>query len=148
MKPKTILVVDDEFYTADILTYVLEAEGFRTLSAFNGLDGLQKLKLSTADLIILDVMMPIMDGAEMARAVSKDQSLATIPLLVTSALSEATVRGMFTHLDGFLRKPFLVETVTSKVRTLLGEGRPGNPAAGVRTGDGSQRNWDSGLKEA
>jgi DNA-binding response OmpR family regulator len=144
MKPSTILVVDDEFYTAEILTFVLESQGYRVLGAFNGRDGLEKLKLSAVDLIILDVMMPIMDGAEMARALDEDHTLATIPRLVTSALSEATVRGMFAHIDGFLRKPFLMETVTSQVRALLRARRTGDEGVGIGAREGTVRHRDSG----
>ena len=144
MKPSTILVVDDEFYTAEILTFVLESQGYRVLGAFNGRDGLEKLKLTSVDLIILDVMMPIMDGADMARALNEDHTLATIPLLVTSALSETTVRGMFTHIDGFLRKPFLMETVTTQVRTLLRSRRTGEDGVGIGAREGAERNRDSG----
>jgi len=119
MKPKTILVVDDEFYTAEILTFVLEGQGYRVLGAFNGRDALEKLKLTPVDLIILDVMMPIMNGAELARILAEDKALSSIPLLVASALSESTVREMFDRFSGFLRKPFLMETVLSQVRLLL-----------------------------
>jgi DNA-binding response OmpR family regulator len=119
MNPKTILVVDDEFYTAEILTFVLEEEGYRVLTAVNGRDGLDKLKLSPVDLVILDIMMPIMNGAEMARAMQMDQVLANVPILVTSALSENTVQAMVDRYQGFLRKPFHIQTVVSQVSTLL-----------------------------
>lgn len=148
MKTSTILVVDDEFYTAEILTFVLESQGYRVLGAFNGRDGLEKLKLTSVDLIILDVMMPIMDGAEMAKVLNQDPALATIPLLVTSALSETTVRGMFSHIDDFLRKPFLMETVTTQVETLLRSRRPGGDGVGVRDSAGAEKSRDSGLNEA
>lgn len=119
MHPKTILVVDDEFYTAEILTFVLEGEGYRVLTAVNGRDGLDKLKLSPIDLVILDIMMPIMNGAEMARAMQADPVLAGVPILVTSALSESVVKGMVGRYQGFLRKPFQIESVLAQVRAIL-----------------------------
>ena len=122
MKPKTILVVDDEFYTAEILTFVLEGHGYRVLGAFNGRDALEKLKLTPVDLIILDVMMPIMNGAELARLLAEDKALSLIPLLVASALSESTVREMFERFNGYLRKPFLMDAVIAQVRLLLEAG--------------------------
>lgn len=124
MVPKTILVVDDEFYAAEILTFVLEDEGYRVLSAFNGRDGLEKIKRTGVDLIVLDVMMPIMNGAEMARALRADSALAAIPILVTSALPEPTIQGMFGHLDGFLRKPFQLKAAITAVRRLLHDDLP------------------------
>jgi DNA-binding response OmpR family regulator len=119
MNQKTILVVDDEFYTAEILTFVLESEDYRVLGAVNGRDGLDKLKLSPVDLVILDVMMPIMNGAEMARAMEADPALAGVPILITSALSEPVVKSMFSRYQGFLRKPFQMESVLAAVRALL-----------------------------
>jgi DNA-binding response OmpR family regulator len=136
MKPSTILVVDDEFYTAEILTFVLESQGYRVLGAFNGRDGLEKLKLTTVDLIILDMMMPVMDGAEMAQILRADRNLSAIPILVTSALTEQTVRSMFGHIDGFLRKPFLMETVVSQVRALV-QPRSSRDDGGRTGNDGS-----------
>ena len=124
MVPKTILVVDDEFYAAEILTFVLEDEGYRVLSAFNGRDALEKIRRTGVDLIVLDVMMPIMNGAEMARAVRADTTLASIPILVTSALPEQTIQGMFGYLDGFLRKPFQMKAAITAVRRLLGDDPP------------------------
>ena len=119
MTLKTILVVDDEFYTAEILTFVLESEGYRVLGAFNGRDGLEKLKHAAVDLIILDVMMPIMNGAEMASALRANEALSRVPVLITTALSESVVTGMFERFDGFLRKPFLVGAVLEHVRKML-----------------------------
>lgn len=130
MKPKTILVVDDEFYTAEILTFVLEGQGYRVLGAFNGRDALDKLKLTPVDLIILDVMMPIMNGAELARLLAADKALSVIPLLVASALSELTVREMFDRFNGYLRKPFLMDSVIAQVHALLepdGKDAPDTP---------------------
>jgi CheY-like chemotaxis protein len=124
MNLKTILVVDDEFYTAEILTFVLESRGYRVLGAFNGRDGLEKLKHTPVDLIILDVMMPIMNGAEMARALRADQGLSQIPVLITSALPQSAVEEMFEHFDGFLRKPFQISAVLESVCRLLGDPLP------------------------
>jgi two-component system alkaline phosphatase synthesis response regulator PhoP len=121
MNPKTILVVDDEFSTTEILTFVLEHEGYRVLTSFNGRDGLDKLRLSPVALVILDVMMPIMNGAEMARAMKSDPELSSVPVLITSALSEATVQGMFEGYHGFLRKPFRMESVLAMVQAILAD---------------------------
>ena len=124
MIPKTILVVDDEFYTAEILTFVLQTEGYRVLTAVNGRDGLDKLRLSPVDLVILDIMMPIMNGGEMARAMQADQVLANVPILITSALSEHVVQGMVDRYQGFLRKPFQIKSVLAQVRSILRDADP------------------------
>lgn len=121
MNPKTILVVDDEFHSAEILTFVLESEGYRVLGAVNGRDGLGKLKLSQVDLVILDVMMPIMSGVEMAHAMQFDSELGEVPVLITTALAESAVQGMFGRYRGFLRKPFQIMSVLSLVRSILSD---------------------------
>jgi len=121
MNPKTILVVDDEYYSAEILSFVLESEGHRVLTAVNGRDGLDKLKLSPIDLVILDVMMPIMNGAEMALAMQADPALARLPILITSAMSEAVLQGMFNRYQGYLRKPFQMSQVLAAVSSLLSD---------------------------
>ena len=121
MNPKTILVVDDEYYSAEILSFVLESEGYRVLTAVNGRDGLDKLKLSPIDLVILDVMMPIMNGAEMALAMQADPALTRLPILITSAMSEAVLQGMFNRYQGYLRKPFQMSQVLAAVSSLLSD---------------------------
>ncbi len=121
MNPKTILVVDDESQSAEILTFVLEREGYRVLEAVNGRDGLNKLKLSPVDLVILDIAMPIMNGAEMLRAMQYDAALGSVPVLVTSALSESAVRVMIDRYRAMLRKPFPIGSMLSLVRSILAE---------------------------
>ena len=119
MDVKTILVVDDEFYNAEVLVFVLEEEGYRVLTASNGRDALDKLIVTDIDLVVLDMMMPIMDGPELGRIMRRDEKLAVIPILMTSALTDAGVRAQFDQFDAILRKPFQISQVLEQVRTLL-----------------------------
>lgn len=119
MQPKTILVVDDEFFNAEVLAFMLENEGYRVLCASNGRDGLQTLRQVPVDLVVVDLMMPIMDGAEMAQAMRADGNLTSIPILMTSALSEAAARSIFDGFDSFLQKPFLIKDALDRLTALL-----------------------------
>lgn len=115
----TILVVEDEFGAADVLMTALEDEGYRVVVAANGRQGMERIAEVRPDLIISDYMMPIMDGAAMARAVRDDPDLRDIPIIITSAVAEAQVRLRFAGFNAFLRKPFRVHDLLELVRKLL-----------------------------
>lgn len=119
MKKRTILIVDDEYYNAEVLAFVLEDEGYRVLCAANGEDALEKLRRTAIDLVIADLMMPIMDGAELGKAMRQDAALAAIPLILNSALPEARVRQSFDQFDAFLRKSFQMREALAQVCSLL-----------------------------
>ena len=116
---KTILVVDDELGSAEVLSLILEDEGYRTYCAVNGRRGLEKAREVRPQLIILDFMMPIMDGAQMARAVREDPELAGVKILMNSGLAEPVLRQRFTDYDAFLRKPYNLDQALEVIRELL-----------------------------
>lgn len=117
---KTVLVVDDEFGIADVLAMVLEDEGYRVLSAANGRQGLDRLAETRPDLVILDFMMPLMDGTALGRAIRSDPAMADVPIVMMSAVPEAAVRERFDGYDAFLRKPFRITEFLSLVASVLG----------------------------
>src|SRR5437879_6509382 len=83
---KTILVVEDDTATRDALSLILEAEGFGVMGAANGQEALDQLRGSRRpDLILLDLMMPVMDGWQFRRAQAQDPALSAIPVVVLSA---------------------------------------------------------------
>lgn len=116
---RTVLVVDDEFGVAEVLQSILEDEGYRVLTAINGKQGLLRLAETAADLVIVDFMMPIMDGTQMAAAMRANPALARIPLVLMSSLDEATVRENCSDYAGFVRKPFRAAAVIALVDRLL-----------------------------
>lgn len=115
----TILVVEDEFGAADVMMAALEDEGYRVVVAANGRQGLERLAETPPDLIIVDYMMPIMDGAAMARTVKENPDSHSIPIVMTSALSEEAVRQQFSGFQVFLRKPFRIDELLMTVGTIL-----------------------------
>ena len=116
---KTILIVDDEFGVLEVLEFILSDLGFKVISARNGQEALERLKETTPDLMLLDLMMPILDGAAVLSAMQKDGVSQKIPVILTSALREQTVRERCNGYSIFLRKPFKVEKLIEAIKTLL-----------------------------
>lgn len=116
-----ILVVDDEFGVAEVLQSVLADAGHEVVTAVNGRQGLELLGKRRPDLVLLDFMMPIMDGPAMLKAMKEDPAYRNLPAVVMSSLPESAVveggQGMYT---AFLRKPFKLATVTDVVKSVLG----------------------------
>ncbi len=116
-----VLIVDDEEDIVDLLQYNLEREGFATLVARNGAEALEQAEAERPNLIILDIMMPVMDGIEVCRRLRQDARLRTTPILMLTALGEEEdhVRGLETGADIYLAKPISVPILLSQVRALL-----------------------------
>ena len=121
----TVLVVDDEFGVAEVIAAILEDEGYRVLTAVNGKQGLARAGEARPDIILLDMMMPIMDGPTMLRALKADPALASIPVVMMSSLDAASVEAQCQGHVGFLRKPFRAASVTHVIAETLGRGSSG-----------------------
>jgi CheY-like chemotaxis protein len=119
---KTIVIIDDEFGLADVLSATLTDSGFRVHAASNGARGLELVREHSPDLVILDYMMPILDGPGVLRTMQAEERLAGIPVLMMSSLPEATVRARCGGYVGFLRKPFAFEVVLDAVERAVGPG--------------------------
>ncbi len=117
---KTILVVDDELGSAEVLSLILEEEGYRTFCAVNGQLALVQARAAVPDLVIVDYMMPLMNGAEFARALHADPQFAHTKIILNSGLPEIAIRDHFDGYDAFLRKPFTVETLLTLVEQFIG----------------------------
>lgn len=115
---KTILVVDDEKEIADLITMYLENEGFRVLRSYNGAEALKLLAEEEVSLIILDIMMPGIDGLEVCRRVREKYYL---PILMLSAKAEDMdkIMGLMTGADDYLIKPFNPMELSARVKSLL-----------------------------
>jgi CheY-like chemotaxis protein len=117
---KTILVVDDELGSAEVLSLILEEEGYRAFCAVNGQLALVQACSVVPDLVIVDYMMPLMNGAEFARELRGDPAFAHTKIILNSGLPEMSIRDQFDSYDAFLRKPFKVETLLALVREFIG----------------------------
>jgi CheY-like chemotaxis protein len=113
-----ILVVDDEPSILEVLTDVLGGEGYEVLTAANGREGLERLDETRPDLVLLDWMMPHVDGRQMLTRMRAHPQHSTIPVLVMSAgRLSADERAIIPH---FLAKPFELETLLGLISRLLG----------------------------
>lgn len=118
---KTILVVDDELSNAEVLGLILEEEGYRVFTAANGRHGLERIAELRPDLVVLDFMMPVMDGAEMGKRLRADADTRHIRILMNSSLEEDTVREFFSGYDAFLRKPYDVDAALQTIARLVSD---------------------------
>ncbi|MBK9258769.1 MAG: response regulator [Polyangiaceae bacterium] len=125
---RTILIVDDEFDIVDVLGDLLTAEGYQVVTASNGREGLMRLRDTQVDLVLLDCMMPVVDGPEMLRMMREEESLPKIPVVMMSA---AEVRRQVQDLgcSAFLKKPFDLNTLLETVARLVDDGNKKNPAS-------------------
>lgn len=110
---KSILVVEDNKEIQDSLKMALEVEGYNVFTADNGKEGMEKLgKMPTPCMILLDLMMPVMNGWEFVDAISKDIMLSTIPVVVVSAFGDK--KGT-PKTDGYIQKPIDLDALLSTV---------------------------------
>ena len=119
---KKILIVDDDPNIVSLLAARLRANGYEIVSAEDGLVGLEKAKTEKPDLIILDLMLPKMDGYKVCGLLKKDTRYSKIPIILFSARAqEADVRlGEEVSADAYITKPFEPKKLLSKIQGFLG----------------------------
>jgi CheY-like chemotaxis protein len=116
----TVLVIDDEYGIAELLEAVLVDEGHHVLTAANGSLGLDALRKEKPDVIFLDYMMPVMDGAAMLSHMASNPAWRDIPVVMMSSISEVAVAERCKGYVLFLRKPFNIFHVVEVVNNLTG----------------------------
>lgn len=127
MEKTRILVVDDEKEIADLLEIYLISDGYEVLKAYNSEEGLEILNREQVDLLLLDVMMPGIDGLEMCRKVREDKN---IPIIIVSAKTQELdkILGLSTGADDYVSKPFNPLELMARVKSQLRRYRELNPA--------------------
>jgi CheY-like chemotaxis protein len=134
---QSILIVDDEFGLGEMLREMLREAGFEVTLAINGRSALEILDEGTVDLVLTDMMMPVMDGAELAAAMRSDQRYRDTRIIMMTSLptSRPQPAGLF---DGILRKPFtpelLLKTIVRCLSTEDAAGADRSPNANGRRG--------------
>lgn len=121
MNRKKILVVDDEKDLVVILEARLEAAGYEVIAAFDGAQALEKVKEKKPDLILLDVMMPKMDGYQVCRLLKFDEKSKEIPVIMLTARGQPGDKklGQQVGVDDYMVKPFENEELLRKIETWL-----------------------------
>jgi CheY-like chemotaxis protein len=112
---KTILVVDDEIANAEVLSLILEEEGYRVFCAANGRHGLERVAEVQPHLVVLDFMMPLLNGGEIGRSLRSAAATRHIRIVMNSSLPEAAVRE---HFDGY-DEPYNIDAALDIIRRLL-----------------------------
>ncbi len=121
LKKRYILVVEDEDDIVRLISFHLEKEGYLVESAGSGREALENVSRKTPDLIILDIMLPEMDGLEVCRRLRGNSQTASIPILILSARKEEfdKVLGLELGADDYMAKPFSVRELVARVRAML-----------------------------
>jgi DNA-binding response OmpR family regulator len=123
MPKRRILIVDDEPDLVETIQVALEMENYDTLVAFDGYRGLDRARKERPDLIILDVMLPGMNGYKVCRLLKFDEQYKRIPIIMLTAEAQEKDRrtGEETGADFYMTKPFSADKLLAKVREYLGE---------------------------
>jgi two-component system, OmpR family, alkaline phosphatase synthesis response regulator PhoP len=123
---KRILVVDDEPDFASLVEGNLKREGFEVDVAYDGVEAMEKVKENPPDAIVLDVMMPEMDGYQVCAQLKKNKQFADIPILMLTAVADHVTSTRYSHADGmgmeaddYLPKPASAEDIIDSIKSML-----------------------------
>ena len=121
MSKKTILVVDDEQDLLDLIEYNLKKEGYGVIKAENGLEGIKAAREHKPNLVLLDIMMPKMDGIETCEQLRADPELKNIPIIFLTARSDekTEIEGLDKGADDFITKPISTTKLLSRINAVL-----------------------------
>lgn len=121
MPKQRILIIEDERSLAEVLTYNLEKEGFEVSTAADGQDGVRKAQASPPDMVLLDLMLPIIEGYEVCRILRSDPKTQNIRILMLTARSEEVdeIVGFNMGADDYVTKPFKIKPLIHRIKALL-----------------------------
>ncbi|WFD09139.1 response regulator transcription factor [Tepidibacter hydrothermalis] len=116
-----ILVVDDEEHIVELLKFNLQTKGYNIETSYDGLDAFIKIRDLKPDLILLDRMLPNMDGLEVLKKVREDSSTKNIPVIMLTAktMEKDKIEGLEVGADDYISKPFSIEEVLARVKAVL-----------------------------
>jgi CheY-like chemotaxis protein len=116
---RTVLVVDDEFGIVEVLEAILTDDGYRVVTAMNGRHALERLAGNKVDLILSDLMMPVMDGGALLKELRADERYRDLPFILMCSLPEPYIVDRASGYSAFLHKPFRVDDVSKIIRQML-----------------------------
>ncbi len=122
---KKIVLAEDEPQIARLVEFKLKKEGYQVTWKENGEEALEAIKADRPDLILLDVMMPVMDGYEVLRQLKKDENLKSIPVIILTARAQEgdVVKGIDAGAEDYITKPFHPTELLARVNRILGKPR-------------------------
>lgn len=121
---KRIMIVDDEPDTVDLVKLVLETEGYETSVAYSGQEALDKINVERPDLVLLDIMMPQLDGWAVRKEIVENEDTKDIPVVMLTAKAQPLDKMIGLHVVGvtdYITKPFGRQELIDRVRKVLGE---------------------------
>ena len=121
MEGKRILLIDDEKDLVETMCFQLKAAGYDVITAYDGVEGLEKAKKEKVDLIILDLMLPKMDGYKVCGLLKKDNRYSKIPIILFTARAQQSDKdmGIEAGADAYVTKPFDAKALILKIGELL-----------------------------
>ena len=131
-----VLVVEDEPDIRGLIVHHLERDGFRCRTAASGGEALARVRSAPPDLVVLDLMLPGMDGLEVCRRLRGDPATAALPIIMLTAKADEIDRvvGLEMGADDYLAKPFSTKELVARVRAVLRRARPGETARALTVG--------------
>lgn len=130
MSQHHVLIIEDDRSLADVLTYNLEQAGYRVDVAHDGQDGLNRIQHAPPDVIVLDLMLPVIDGLEVCRRLRADPTMRNILVIMLTARAEESdhVVGLAMGADDYVTKPFSIKVLQERIKALLRRGKQGTEA--------------------
>ncbi len=121
MKQQTVLIIEDERSLSEVLSYNLAKEGFRVVTAADGQEGLRKAQAISPDLVVLDLMLPVIDGLQVCRQLRADSRTQNVRILMLTARSEEVdeIVGFNMGADDYVTKPFKLKPLLHRIKALL-----------------------------
>lgn len=119
--PQTVLVIEDEAHILELLRYNLEAAGYNVILAENGRDGLERCFETHPDLVLLDLMLPDVDGFDICNKIKRNEQTKSIPIIMLTAKSEEfdKVLGLELGADDYITKPFGIRELLARIKVVL-----------------------------
>jgi len=120
---KKVVVAEDDLPIADLLSFILRREGYEVYIAYDGGEALESIEKNLPDLVLLDIMMPVMDGWDVLKKVKEDDKLKNIPVIMLTAKGQEwdIVKGFELGSEDYVVKPFSPSELLVRIKKRLGE---------------------------
>jgi two-component system alkaline phosphatase synthesis response regulator PhoP len=121
MSQPHILIIEDEEHIVELIKFNLESNGYKVSYAFNGRDGIKRVEMEKPDLVLLDLMLPEVDGIDVCNRIKNNRELKQIPIIMLTAKSSETdkIIGLEIGADDYITKPFSIRELLTRIKVIL-----------------------------